>query len=212
MVAHALFLKILDNQPYIAPIEAPKNIVDLGTGTGLWSSLVADWFDGVDHPYAHVKGIDQAPQQDHSVQPNLEFEVDDITKDWTSSTLYDLVHIRLLWGVIDDWPKVFAESYKYASITTPHSTAKRIQTYEVWRLPPVHRHRMRSSVRRWHDARGYCFQKVGASCKRIQKSLTQALFQRARDQEGTGQRWLCRHSGKKIQATNRRLEQQPEVS
>jgi hypothetical protein len=111
-IAHAMFLRLLDNKPYIAPIEEPKNIVDLGTGTGLWASLIADWFDGEERPRATVKGVDLAPQQESSVQPNLEFELDDITKDWTSNTLYDLVHIRMLWGVIGDWPKVYAESFK----------------------------------------------------------------------------------------------------
>lgn len=104
---------MFNDKPYIAPIAEPRNIIDLGTGTGLWASLVADWFDGTEHSPAHVKGVDLAPQQESSVQTNLEFEVDDITKDWASNTLYDLVHIRLLWGVIDDWPKVFAESFKY---------------------------------------------------------------------------------------------------
>ena len=144
---------MLDNKPYIAPIKAPKNIVDLGTGTGLWSSLIADWFDGTERPLAAVKGIDLAPQQESSVQPNLEFEVDDITKDWTSSTLYDLVHIRMLWGVIDDWPKVFTESFKYASASAPHAFANSIQTYETWRIPSNWRRGNGSAVRRRHDAR-----------------------------------------------------------
>lgn len=110
---------MFDDKPYVAPIERPNTIIDLGTGTGLWASLVADVFDGEGgRHYATVKGVDLAPQQDSSVQPNLEFEVDDITKDWASQTLYDLVHIRLLWGVIDDWPKVYAESFRYTAALT----------------------------------------------------------------------------------------------
>lgn len=111
-----MFLKMFDDKPYIAPIETPQNIIDLGTGTGLWASFIADWFDGEEgRHYATVKAVDLAPQTESSVQPNLEFEVDDITKDWASNILYDLVHIRLLWGVIDDWSKVYAESFRYAS-------------------------------------------------------------------------------------------------
>jgi len=115
-ISHILFLKLFDDKPYIAPIEAPKNIIDLGTGTGLWASLVADWFDGSLRPLANVIGVDLAPQQDSSVQTNLCFEVDDITNDWTMHTLFDLVHIRMLWGVINDWPKIYAESFKYVSV------------------------------------------------------------------------------------------------
>jgi len=141
LVAHALFLRAFDDKPYIAPIEAPRNIIDLGTGTGLWASLVADWFDGSERPLANVKGVDLAPLQESSVQPNLEFEVDDITKDWASSYTYDLVHIRLLWGVIDDWPKVYAESFKYAQLVAPWTRALTLRkAYGVWRLSSVRRH------------------------------------------------------------------------
>jgi hypothetical protein len=66
-----------------------------------------------------VIGVDLAPQQDSSVQTNLSFEVDDITNDWARHTLFDLVHIRMLWGVINDWSKVYAESFKYASVVGP---------------------------------------------------------------------------------------------
>ena len=118
-ISHLLYLKLFDDKPYIAPIEAPRNIIDLGTGTGLWASLVADWFDGTDRPLANVIGVDLAPQQDSSVQTNLCFEVDDITNEWTTNTLFDLVHIRMLWGVVNDWPKVYAESFKYASVVAP---------------------------------------------------------------------------------------------
>jgi hypothetical protein len=122
-VSHILFLKLFNDKPYIAPIEAPKNIIDLGTGTGLWASFVADWFDGTEHPRANVIGVDLAPQQESSVQTNLCFEVDDITNDWTTDTLFDLVHIRMLWGVINDWPKVYAESFKYVSVVAPWTLA-----------------------------------------------------------------------------------------
>jgi hypothetical protein len=118
-LSHILFLKLFNDKPYIAPIEAPRNIIDLGTGTGLWASLVADWFDGSDRPLANVIGVDLAPQQESSVQTNLCFEVDDITNDWATDTLFDLVHIRMLWGVIRDWPKVYAECFKYASVAAP---------------------------------------------------------------------------------------------
>ena len=64
-------------------------------------------------------GVDLAPQQESSVQTNLTFEVDDVTNDWTTDTLFDLVHIRMLWGVSDNWPKVYSESFKYASVAAP---------------------------------------------------------------------------------------------
>ena len=137
-----MFLRIFNNHPYIAPIKTPRNIIDLGTGTGLWASLVADWFDGEEgRHYATVKGVDLAPQTESSVQPNLEFEVDDITKDWASQTLYDLVHIRLLWGVINDWPKVYAESFRYPSFhCSLFACSTSMQPHEFWSLPAIRRY------------------------------------------------------------------------
>jgi SAM-dependent methyltransferase len=108
-VAHHLYLRLLDDKFYLSPIESPKHVIDLGTGTGLWARAIADLFED-----ATVKGVDLSPQEDEPVQPNLEFEVDDITREWTSSTLYDLVHVRNLFATISDWPNLYSECFRYA--------------------------------------------------------------------------------------------------
>lgn len=107
-IAHHLFLRILDDKLYLAPIESPQRIVDLGTGTGQWAEGMADRFEN-----ATVLGIDLSPQHDEYVQPNLTFEVDNIQKEWPPRKPFDFVHMRSLFGSIDDWPAVYSECFKY---------------------------------------------------------------------------------------------------
>jgi len=34
---HELCLQLLDHQLYLAPIQNPQRVIDLGTGTGIWA-------------------------------------------------------------------------------------------------------------------------------------------------------------------------------
>ena len=62
---------------YRAPIQDPQDIVDLGTGNGLWCIDMAE-----EHPNAQVLGIDLSPVQPEWVPPNCTFEVDDFDLEW----------------------------------------------------------------------------------------------------------------------------------
>jgi methylase of polypeptide subunit release factors len=50
---HESMLQLLDNKLYLAPIENPKMIIDVGTGTGIWAIDMADTF-----PDSEVMGVD----------------------------------------------------------------------------------------------------------------------------------------------------------
>jgi tRNA1(Val) A37 N6-methylase TrmN6 len=68
---HCKFTLLLDNKMHLAPIvDNPQNILDLGTGSGIWAIDVADLY-----PSAAVIGVDIAPVQPNLVPPNLNFEV-----------------------------------------------------------------------------------------------------------------------------------------
>lgn len=44
--------------------------------------------------------------------PNLTFEIDDATQDWTfAPNSFDYVHIRYMLGSIQDWPRLFKQAY-----------------------------------------------------------------------------------------------------
>ncbi|KAH6951924.1 S-adenosyl-L-methionine-dependent methyltransferase [Fusarium avenaceum] len=85
-----------------------KAAVDIGTGTGIWAIEFADMF-----PNASVVGTDLAPIQPTWIPPNLEFQIDDCTQEWSfASASLDYVHIRWLVGSIVDWTALFKQAYK----------------------------------------------------------------------------------------------------
>ncbi|KAG9242656.1 S-adenosyl-L-methionine-dependent methyltransferase [Calycina marina] len=105
---HQLWLYTLHNQLFTAPIESPKNILDFGTGTGIWAIEVASQY-----PSSRVLGTDLSPIQPNlqvvpsmthpwlvlmqtSVPPNCQFEVDDFDDEWNYSQTFDLIHGRTM--------------------------------------------------------------------------------------------------------------------
>ena len=104
---HHLFLRLFGDKIYIAPIESPKRILDLGTGTGLWAIDMADR-----HEDALVKGVDLNPMP-KVPHPNLEFEIDDIRQEWPPQAPFDFIHIRILFASINDWPALYKQCFKY---------------------------------------------------------------------------------------------------
>ncbi|CAK7219015.1 hypothetical protein SBRCBS47491_003702 [Sporothrix bragantina] len=80
------------------PKEAgAKRVLDLGTGTGIWSMEYAD-----EHPDAEVIGVDLSPIQPEFVPPNCSFEVDDVEKEWTWGRPFDFIWWRALLGCFSD--------------------------------------------------------------------------------------------------------------
>ncbi|KAH7303361.1 S-adenosyl-L-methionine-dependent methyltransferase [Stachybotrys elegans] len=75
-----------------------QRVLDLGTGNGTWAIAYADA-----HLTAQVIGVDITPTQDTWVPPNVQFEIDDIEKEWTWKRKFDFVFGRDLMGSIRDW-------------------------------------------------------------------------------------------------------------
>src|SRR4051795_1295425 len=73
---HSLRL-LLNDKLFLAPLENPTAILDVGTGTGIWAMDFAD-----DYPGAQVVGIDLSPIQPNYVPPNLQFEIFDLEEPW----------------------------------------------------------------------------------------------------------------------------------
>lgn len=58
-------------------------------------------------------GIDISPIQPKWVPANVTFEVDDIEEDWPyEDNSFDMVHIRQLCGLINDWPKFYNQAFR----------------------------------------------------------------------------------------------------
>ncbi|EAQ89710.1 hypothetical protein CHGG_06329 [Chaetomium globosum CBS 148.51] len=70
---HAM-VKLLCGQLYFAPIgERPNEILDIGTGTGIWAIEMGDLF-----ATSNILGVDLSPIQPEWVPPNVRFMVDDV--------------------------------------------------------------------------------------------------------------------------------------
>ena len=119
---HALRLAFSD-KPFLAPLpssesggggggggaEAPRAILDVGTGTGIWCVDVGDAY-----PDTEVIGTDLSPIQPAWVPTNVKFEVDDAEADWTfPRDHFDLVHTRIMNGSLRNWPRFMEQSFRH---------------------------------------------------------------------------------------------------
>lgn len=101
MLHHAV-TRLLDDQLFLAPIDASSpRVLDLGTGTGLWSIAMGDA-----HPAASIVGTDLSPIQPSWVPNNVKFLVDDMELDWVQSDRYDYIHCRCMAASIKDWSRL----------------------------------------------------------------------------------------------------------
>jgi len=95
---HHLFKLMMDEKLYLAPIKPnPQNVLDLGTGTGLWAIEFAD-----ENPSAQVTGTDLSPIQPTFVPPNLQFMIDDAGEDWVFPQKFDFIHARQLHCAVEE--------------------------------------------------------------------------------------------------------------
>nr|OQO25088.1 hypothetical protein B0A51_06369 [Rachicladosporium sp. CCFEE 5018] len=98
---------VLDNKHWICPFKDPKQIIDIGTGTGIWAVDVAD-----DNPETQVLGIDLSPIQPTAVPPNVEFQIMDCEEPWDMPERFDFVHTRLMNGFsIKSWPYFYEQAF-----------------------------------------------------------------------------------------------------
>ncbi|EWC47305.1 hypothetical protein DRE_03424 [Drechslerella stenobrocha 248] len=105
---HHVFTLRLGGKLYLAPLNKPQKIMDVGTGTGIWAIQMAEEF-----PEAAVMGNDLSPIQPNWVPPNVCFEVDDFNEPWLQTPgSYDFIHSRDCHGAVVDWPVFISNAYK----------------------------------------------------------------------------------------------------
>ncbi|KAN0092228.1 S-adenosyl-L-methionine-dependent methyltransferase [Hyaloscypha variabilis] len=105
---HAMLVNVCDGRLHYAPLGNSQQILDLGTGTGIWCMDMGD-----EYPDSTVLGIDLSPIQPIWVPPNVKFMVDDFESPWLHGDEYfDYVHARNIAPVTKDLPKVLSEAYR----------------------------------------------------------------------------------------------------
>jgi len=107
-IAHHLYLLTLGGKLFLAPIgDNPQNVLDVGTGTGIWAMDFADQY-----PSAQVIGFDLSAIQPGWVPPNLQFEINDAcAPDWDyAKNSFDFIHVRAMYGSVADWPAFYQQA------------------------------------------------------------------------------------------------------
>ncbi|KAM0413651.1 hypothetical protein ACHAPD_006889 [Fusarium lateritium] len=108
-ISHHYLLLLLDGKLSLAHLNNDlEKVLDIGTGTGIWAIDFADQY-----PNAEVIGTDLSPIQPSWVPPNVKFDLEDATRDWSwSENSFDFVHMRYLIGAISDWGVLFKEAFR----------------------------------------------------------------------------------------------------
>lgn len=88
---HQLWVLTLHQELFLAPVKTLNDVLDIGTGTGIWAIELAN-----KHPTAHVIGSDLSPIQPQYVPSNCQFEVDDAEDEWNYHRKFDLIHGRAM--------------------------------------------------------------------------------------------------------------------
>ena len=100
----------LEDRLFLAPLnDDPGEVLDVGTGTGIWAIDFADQF-----PSASVTGTDISAIQPPWVPPNCRFVIDDCVLDWTwPPNHFDFVHLRAMYGCIPDWEAFYRKVFHH---------------------------------------------------------------------------------------------------
>ncbi|KAH9203451.1 S-adenosyl-L-methionine-dependent methyltransferase [Leptodontidium sp. 2 PMI_412] len=124
-MTHAMMVNLCQRL-HFAPIGMnPQNILDMGTGTGIWAIDMGDQYSS-----ANILGVDLSPIQPTWVPPNVRFMVDDIESPWLHPrNHFDYIHSRHTVMAIRDWLKLMRRALSREdgwrckkSTTTPIAT------------------------------------------------------------------------------------------
>lgn len=99
---HETIRRHMNDRLYYAPIEDPKTVLDIGTGTGIWAIRFAE-----EHPRCHVVGTDLSLIQPAKRPPNTIFIRHDAENDtWNFPCTFDFIHLRLMFVCFFDFTTI----------------------------------------------------------------------------------------------------------
>ncbi|KAI9046367.1 class I SAM-dependent methyltransferase [Aspergillus affinis] len=107
---HHMIKLINHGRLFLAPVQNPKRILDIGTGSGIWPIEMATEF-----PNAQIVGTDLSPVQPTEVPENVHFLVDDATEDdwlWEPEH-FDFIHTAHLVGALPSYKDMLRKIFKH---------------------------------------------------------------------------------------------------
>jgi len=99
---HAGLKAYLGNKNTHAPLKNPKDILELGAGSGIWACEMA-----LDFPNAQVVAVDVSPINTKRMPANCKYESVNLTKDWPwAPESFDVIHMRFLLVHLPHWQEI----------------------------------------------------------------------------------------------------------
>lgn len=107
-LTHQVYLQMFDGEPTTVPLENPKLILDIGTGTGDWATQVGECY-----PECEVVGTDISAIQSACPPFNVFFEIEDAELPWLRQPdSVDLIHMRNMAGAFRDWRFIYEQAFE----------------------------------------------------------------------------------------------------
>lgn len=108
-ILHQVYLLLLGGELTTAPSPHRfKRVLDVGTGPGDWAIAVGEKYTSTE-----VIATDFSVFQPTDVPPNVLFQIDDVTEEWTFTKPFDFIHVRNLSGAFSDWGAIYREAFKH---------------------------------------------------------------------------------------------------
>ncbi|RDW78539.1 class I SAM-dependent methyltransferase [Aspergillus mulundensis] len=107
---HHMCKMLTGGRLFFAPIINPRNIIDIGTGSGIWPIEMSQIF-----PNTQITGTDLSPCQPTEVPENVHFIVDDITEDewlWDRNSL-DYIRTGHLSASLPSYKELLRKMYSH---------------------------------------------------------------------------------------------------
>ncbi|GMG02670.1 unnamed protein product [Aspergillus oryzae] len=107
---HHMFKLVNNGRLYFAPLQDPRKMLDIGTGTGIWPIEMAALF-----PNAEITGTDLSPIQPTVVPENVHFLVDDAAEEeWLwHHDYFDYIRLAHLTGGIPSSEELLRKSLQH---------------------------------------------------------------------------------------------------
>lgn len=107
-LTHQVYLQMFGGVPTRVPLNDPRLILDIGTGTGDWAIQV-----GERYPDCEVVGTDISAIQSSCPPYNVFFEIEDAELPWLRQPdSVDLVHMRNMAGAFRDWRFIYEQAFE----------------------------------------------------------------------------------------------------